>query len=343
MPFMASPRAVNSSQSTGHADSWQKALRTAIRDPVELCNAVQLGSEHHRPAVRAAADFPVFAPLGFVAKMRRGDPNDPLLRQVLPIADELREAPGYSADPVGEEKAVGERGLMQKYRGRVLLVTTGACPVHCRYCFRRHYPYQAGPRTLDAWQPALNQIESDRAIEEVILSGGDPLTLVDSLLSELVQRLTRIRHLRRLRVHTRFPVMIPQRVNEELRAWLSGTGLTTVVVLHVNHPHELDDAVATAASQLIAAGATVLNQSVLLRGVNDDAGTLAELSQRLVDLRIMPYYLHQLDRVTGASHFEVPAAVGASIIQQLRTKLPGSAVPRYGREDAGEPGKTILM
>lgn len=343
MSFMASRRVTKSPQSTGHADSWQNALRTAIRDPVELCNAVQLGSEHHRSAVRAATEFPVFAPLGFVAKMKRGCPNDPLLRQVLPVADELREAPGYSADPVGEEKAVNEPGLMQKYRGRVLLVTTGACPVHCRYCFRRHYPYQAGPRTLEAWQPALNQIESDRTIDEVILSGGDPLTLVDSLLSELAQRLSRIRHVRRLRVHTRFPVMIPQRVNDELLAWLSDSGLTTVVVLHVNHPNELDDAVATAASQLIAAGALVLNQSVLLRGVNDDADTLAELSQRLVDFRIMPYYLHQLDRVTGASHFEVPVNVGMSIIQQLRTRLPGYAVPRYVREDACEPSKTILM
>lgn len=324
-------------------DSWQHALRTAIRDPVALCDAVQLGAEFHHAAVQAAAEFPVFAPLDFVAKMENGDPFDPLLRQVLPIAEELIESRGYSADPVGEASAVTEPGLMQKYQGRVLLVTAGSCPVHCRYCFRRHYPYQASPRTLNDWQPALVKIEQDPTVEEVILSGGDPLTLVDPLLAELVRQLSRMRHLRRLRIHTRFPVMIPQRVTDELLAWLSASGLTTVIVLHVNHPNELDDAVADAASRLITAGTSLLNQSVLLRGVNDCADTLAELSQRLVDMRVMPYYLHQLDHVMGASHFEVPVRTGKRIIEQLRSRLPGYAVPRYVREIAGEAGKTVLM
>lgn len=324
-------------------ESWQSALRNAIRDPIELCKAVQLSPQYHQPAVLAAADFPVFAPASFITKVEKGNPKDPLLRQVLPLRDELVEAEGYTRDPVGDRPAVMRPGLIQKYNGRVLLVTTGACPVHCRYCFRRHYPYQGGPRSIDSWQAALNQIASDSSVEEVILSGGDPLTLVDSELAELVWHVSQIEHVRRLRIHTRFPIMIPQRINDELLSWLGESRLSSVVVIHANHPAELDDAVAHAASKLIAAGASLLNQSVLLRGVNDNADTLAELSQRLVDLRVMPYYLHQLDRVSGASHFEVPVAVGRRIIQQLRERLPGYSIPRYVREDAGQPSKTILL
>jgi EF-P beta-lysylation protein EpmB len=335
---------INDSRPTiNNTESWQSALRNAIRDPIELCKAVQLSPEYQQPAVQAAEDFPVFAPTSFVAKMEKGNPNDPLLRQVLPLCEELAEADGYTRDPVGDRPAIVQPGLIQKYRGRVLLVTTGACPVHCRYCFRRHYPYQGGPRSIETWQDALNQIEADPSVEEVILSGGDPLTLVDSELAELVWHLSRIGHLRRLRIHTRFPIMVPQRINDELLSWLAESRLSSVVVIHANHPAELDDAVAGAASQLIAAGASLLNQSVLLRGVNDNADTLAELSQRLVDLRVMPYYLHQLDRVSGASHFEVPVAVGKQIITQLRARLPGYAVPRYVREDAGATSKTTLL
>jgi EF-P beta-lysylation protein EpmB len=222
------------------------------------------------------------------------------------------------------------------------MVTTGACAVHCRYCFRRHFPYQLAPRSLAQWEPAIEQIERDSSVREVILSGGDPLTLVDPLLRRLTCRLAEIPHLRRLRVHTRLPIVIPQRVTAELLAWLAGSRLTPVVVVHVNHPAEIDEPVATALARLIDAGVPVMNQTVLLRGVNDDADVMAELCEQLVDLRVLPYYLHQTDRVAGAGHFDVPVELGRQIIAALQSRLPGYAVPRYVQEVAGKMYKVPL-
>jgi EF-P beta-lysylation protein EpmB len=297
--------------------------------------------------VRAARLFPVFAPLAYLARMQPGDVSDPLLLQVLPLAAELESPAGFTSDPVGDLPATAAPGLVAKYAGRALLVSTGACAVHCRYCFRRHYPYEGGPRSLDDWRPALEAIEADETIDEVLLSGGDPLTLADAHLAELVERLAEIPHLRRLRVHTRLPIMIPERVTDGLLAWLRGTRLTPIVVVHANHPSELgtddDDPVALALGRLVDAGIPVLNQAVLLAGVNDDADTLARLSRRLVDLRVLPYYLHQLDRVAGAAHFEVPVARGLALMEELRARLPGYAVPRYVQEVAGEPAKRVLV
>jgi EF-P beta-lysylation protein EpmB len=222
------------------------------------------------------------------------------------------------------------------------LVTTGACAIHCRYCFRRLYPYGATQRSPAQWQAAVDQIAADPTVEEVLLSGGDPLTIDDEALAELAAALAEIPHVRRLRVHTRVPIVIPQRVTESLLLWLRGTRLVPIVVVHVNHPAEIDDAVAGALGRLMDAGILVLNQSVLLRGVNDDADVLAQLSLRLVELRVMPYYLHQLDRVAGSAHFEVPVERGRAIVRELRSRLPGYAVPQYVREVAGEAYKVPL-
>jgi EF-P beta-lysylation protein EpmB len=274
--------------------------------------------------------------------MSKGDAADPLLRQVLPIADELAEQPGFNPDPVGDEAARLVPGLLQKYSGRALFITTGACAVHCRYCFRRQYPYSESPRSPADWQPAIDRIADDSTIDEVILSGGDPLTLLDEQLAVLAQRISRVGHVRRLRIHTRLPIVIPQRVTSELLDWLRGTRLRPIMVVHANHPQEIDDPTAAALSRLIAAGIPVLNQSVLLRGVNDNAAALIDLSRRLVDLGVMPYYLHQLDRVTGAAHFEVPIGRGLELIDQMRRALPGYAVPRYVQEVAGEMHKRVL-
>ena len=323
--------------------AWQQALKTAVRDPVELCRLLELPAEYQATADRAAGPLGVFVPRGFIARMKPGDPHDPLLRQVLPLAEELDSPHGFSADPVGDGPARLSPGLLQKYHGRVLMVTTGACAVHCRYCFRRHFPYHQTPRSPDDWQPALDQIAADRSIDEVVLSGGDPLTLVDDHLRELAGRLSAIPHVRRLRVHTRLPIMIPERVDHELIAWLGGTRLTPIVVVHVNHPAELDDAVARAITRLVDAGIPLLNQAVLLRGVNDDVDTLADLCRRLVDQRVIPYYLHQLDRVAGAMHFEVPIHQGLELISQLRSQLPGYAVPRYVQEVVGQDSKVLLV
>ncbi|TWT85760.1 L-lysine 2,3-aminomutase [Posidoniimonas polymericola] len=330
------------------ADSppWKAELRQAVRDPAELARLLELPDSWVEPARAAAREFPLLAPRGYVGRMRPGDPADPLLRQVLPLADELAPATGFDQDPVGDAAAALTPGLLQKYQGRVLLVTTGACAVHCRYCFRRHYPYSESPKALAAWDEALAQIAADPTIHEVILSGGDPLTLVDETLGELARRIADIPHVNRLRVHTRLPVMIPSRVTDELLAWLTGTRLTPVMVLHANHANELDDAVngevARAIARLAGAGVPLLNQAVLLRGVNDTTAAQAELCERLVDHRVMPYYLHQLDKVAGAAHFETPSELGEQIITKLRARLPGYAVPRLVREEAGESSKTVI-
>jgi EF-P beta-lysylation protein EpmB len=317
-------------------------LKSAIRDPLVLCRRLQLPDAYHEAARRAADDFSVFVPPGYLERIEPANAHDPLLRQVLPLAEEGHNPPGYRRDPVGDLAAQLAPGLLGKYAGRVLMVATGSCAVHCRYCFRRHFPYSAGPRSTDAWEPALAAIAADPSIREIILSGGDPLMLVDDLLAQLSARLAAIPHVRRLRVHTRLPIMIPERVNDELLAWLSGTRLAPVMVVHANHPAEIDRHVAAALRRLVGAGMPVLNQAVLLRGVNDRADALAELCERLIELGVMPYYLHQLDRVAGAAHFEVPEETGLALMAELRRRLPGYAVPRYVREQPGELHKTVL-
>ena len=325
-----------------HYNSWQEAMKDAIRDPAELCRQLGLPRDFADQVQRAYRGFPLFVPRGFVARMAPGDPHDPLLRQVIPLPAENEMAVGFGSDPVGDRQATREPGLIQKYDGRVLLTVTGACAVHCRYCFRQHYPYEMAPGSMSDWEGPLNFIANDESIHEVILSGGDPLTIVDEPLAKLAARLAAIGHVRRLRVHTRLPVVLPQRVTKELLQWLTGTRLTPIVVIHANHARELTDDVPAAISALVETGVVMLNQAVLLQGVNDSAKAQAELCERLVDLRVMPYYLHQLDRVAGAAHFEVPVERGREIMEALRMRLPGYAVPRYAMECAGQSSKTIL-
>src|SRR5688572_23003736 len=259
MPILASAsKGVRAAQSEQTPASWQRAMKNAIRDPRELCRVLKLAADWEEGAVAAGRLFSVFAPRGYVARMRPGDPFDPLLRQVLPLGIEASEQPGFVHDPVGDGPATHASGLLQKYAGRVLMITTGACAVHCRYCFRRHFPYQETPRSLDDWAEAIAQIEADPSIREVLLSGGDPLTLVDETLSGLASRLAEIPHLARIRIHTRLPIVIPQRVCKELLDWLCGTRLRAIVVVHVNHPAEVDDAVAGALTRLLKAGVPVL-------------------------------------------------------------------------------------
>lgn len=322
--------------------TWRQAIKNAIRDGDELCRILNVNKDLAGVSADAAVSFPVFAPWEFIRRMTLGDPRDPLLRQVLATADEEQSPPGFADDPVGDEVATLSPGLIRKYRSRALLITTGACAIHCRYCFRRHFPYEAAPKSVDDWQPALDQIAADGEIDEVILSGGDPLTLVDDKLAELAEQIARIDHIQRLRVHTRLPIVIPQRVTGELLAWLRGTRLATIMVVHANHPQEIDDAVAQSLTRLVDAGVPVLNQSVLLRGVNDDVDSLVELSRQLVNLRVMPYYLHQLDRVRGAAHFEVQLERGRQLVDEMRKHLPGYAVPRFVQEIAGQESKTVL-
>lgn len=322
---------------------WQAEIRSAVRDPRELCERLGLPAEFERQATEGAADFPVFVPPSYLAQIRPGDPDDPLLRQVMPLAGEATRVAGFTMDPVGDAAATLRAGVLQKYAGRALLVATGVCAVHCRYCFRRHFPYEEVPHSDAAWDTALAAILADDSISEVILSGGDPLMLVDARLAVLIQKLAAIPHVTRLRIHSRLPVVVPSRITEGLIRCLADTCLVPVMVMHANHAHELSPAVATACEQLRRSGIALLNQAVLLRGVNDSVDAQQRLSERLVALGVIPYYLHQLDRVAGAAHFEVSIEEGRRILVELRRRLPGYMVPRYVQEVPGEPHKTVLL
>lgn len=318
---------------------WKRELAAAYKHPSDLLDALGLAPDLLPAAHAAAAQLPMLVPRRFAALMTPGDPHDPLLRQVLPSAAELSESPGFSADPVGDALAVRAPGLLQKYAGRALLLVTGACAVHCRYCFRRHFPYEDGALVSDRDREAIERIASDPGITEVILSGGDPLMYDDHRLSKLFAALADIEHLRRLRLHTRLPVVLPSRVTPELCAILSGNRLKTLVVIHANHARELSDDVFTALCELRRAGTHLLNQSVLLRGVNDSAAILAELSEALFGCAVLPYYLHLLDRVSGAAHFEVAEPKAKALLSALRSELPGYLVPRLVREIPETPFK----
>jgi EF-P beta-lysylation protein EpmB len=321
---------------------WQQAMRLAIRSSRELLECLKL--PYNTIPNAAEADFPVFVPREYVARMRPQDPGDPLLLQVLATAAENATSGTASGliDPVGDHLAKRAPGLLQKYTGRALLITTGACAVHCRYCFRRHYPYQTAPKGPSGWQASLDVIHSDPSIEEVILSGGDPLTVADSQLTWLIERLNQIAHVQRVRVHTRVPVVIPQRIDDELLTWVSSSRAAIYFVLHFNHPQEIDGDVRHAITRLRQSGASLLNQAVLLHAINDQPETQLELCRRLVNMQVIPYYLHQLDRVSGAMHFESTLEQGLKIIDHLRSNLPGYAVPKFVREEAGRPSKTPL-
>jgi L-lysine 2,3-aminomutase len=322
--------------------AWQAELRDAIRDPHTLGETLGLPAEMIQSAAAAASDFPVFVPPSYLARIERGNPADPLLRQVWPAAAEDTAAEGFVSDPVEDAAFALQPGLLKKYAGRALMIVTGACAVHCRYCFRRHFPYAETPPSEAAWSASLEAIAADNSISEIILSGGDPLTVTDARLAWLAEQLAAIPHLQRLRVHTRLPIMIPSRVTDGLLAWLTGTRLTPVMVVHANHAQEIDAQVAAAMHRLRAAGVMLLNQAVLLRGVNDTVEAQVALSERLITIGVTPYYLHQLDRVHGASHFEVPISEGRQLIATLRRRLPGYAVPQYVQEQPAQPHKLPL-
>ncbi len=322
---------------------WQQAWREAIRDPRELLAALGLSGAALPVSADAAAQFPLRVPRGFVARMRHGDPHDPLLRQVLPLDDEMRPAAGFDTDAVGDAAAKAGQGVLHKYEGRALLIATGSCAVHCRYCFRRHFPYAEETAAAAGWASALATVRADASIHEVLLSGGDPLSLSTGKLAELTDALREISHVRRLRIHTRLPIVLPERVDAELCQWLAALPWPVVIVVHANHPNEFDDSVDAAMRDLRATGATLLNQAVLLRGVNDDADVLADLAERSLAAGVLPYYLHQLDRVAGAAHFEVSDATALTLHAALVARHSGYLVPRLVREVAGDVSKRPLQ
>jgi EF-P beta-lysylation protein EpmB len=324
------------------SQSWQYCLAHVIRDPKILFELLQLDINHLPAALRACQEFPLRVPMPFIKRMKKGDWNDPLLKQVLPLGQELEKQPGFSSDPLEEANSNPLPGIIHKYQGRVLLIVSGGCAINCRYCFRRHFPYKDNNPGRSQWQPMLDYIRADDSIHEVILSGGDPLAASDSLLSELVSGIASIPHVSTLRVHSRLPIVIPQRITDQCLQWLTSSRLKPVMVIHCNHPNEIDNSVQQSLQTLKSAGVTLLNQTVLLAGINDNEETLIALSERLFQAGVLPYYLHLLDKVQGAAHFDVSKQRAQQLTETLLTQLPGYLVPRLVQELPGAESKVPI-
>lgn len=317
---------------TTHSSPWQQALANAVTNRVDLYQLLALELPDTELKAQAQDAFALRVPHAFISRMTKGNLSDPLLLQVLPQAIEMLSVENFSTDPLQETHHNPVPGLLHKYPNRVLLTLTGGCAINCRYCFRRHFPYDDNLPGRANWHHTLAYIAANDAIDEVILSGGDPLMLKDHVLAEFVTQLEKITHVTRLRIHTRLPIVIPERVTTEWIAWMKQSRFCVVVVVHCNHANEIDDAVVDAMQQLRTAGITVLNQSVLLKHVNDTADALVQLSKRLFEAGMLPYYLHLLDKVQGAAHFDVPEEKANALIAAIKTQLPGYLVPRLVRE-----------
>ncbi|EMH4163994.1 EF-P beta-lysylation protein EpmB [Pluralibacter gergoviae] len=327
---------------TPSREDWLSQLGDVITDPDELLRLLNIDADEDLIAGGDARRlFALRVPRAFAARMEKGNPNDPLLRQVLTSQQEFIAAPGFSTDPLEEQHSVVP-GLLHKYRNRALLLVKGGCAVNCRYCFRRHFPYAENQGNKRNWQAALDYIAERPELDEIIFSGGDPLMAKDSELSWLMDALEAIPHIKRLRIHSRLPIVIPARITEELAGRFARSSLQLILVNHINHAREIDDAFRRAMAMLKRSGVTLLNQSVLLRGVNDSAPALADLSNALFDAGVMPYYLHVLDKVQGAAHFMVSDDEARSIMRELLTLVSGYMVPKLAREIGGEPSKTPL-
>jgi EF-P beta-lysylation protein EpmB len=321
--------------------SWQKELGNVITDPKKLLEMLEIDSENYLQHFNARKLFPVRVPKPFIARMKKGDFTDPLLKQVMPLSDEFNITQGYSIDPLEEHDTVAE-GLLHKYKHRVLMIVKSACAINCRYCFRRHFPYAENSPNKNRWQAALSYIAQHKEINEVIFSGGDPLMASDEHLKWLIEKIQAIKHVTRLRIHSRLPIVIPQRITANLVSTLMQTRLKTTVVLHINHPNEINDEVKQAVDKLRTANIPLFNQSVLLKGVNDSATVLCQLSEQLFDHGIQPYYLHMFDPVQGVAHFDVCESKAKEIVHDMMKILPGFLMPKLVREIAGEANKTPI-
>ena len=320
---------------------WQKDLREVITEPEELLTLVNIDPKQYLQHFKARQLFPVRVPLPFIQRIKKGDIDDPLLKQVIPLSSEFIVTDGFIADPLQEHDTVAT-GLLHKYKNRVLMIVKSGCAINCRYCFRRHFPYQDNSPSKQNWQSALNYITEHKEISEVIFSGGDPLMASDQHLAWLVTQIEKIAHVKWLRIHTRLPVVIPNRITGNLVALLKNSRLKATLVLHINHGNEIDEDLTTALEPLREARIPIFNQSVLLKGVNDEAKTLIELSEKMFHAGIQPYYLHLFDPVQGAAHFNVKEETAISIMNEMLTTLPGFLMPKLVREIAGQPNKTPI-
>jgi len=325
------------------AKNWQQQLADAFNNIEDLCRYLHLAPDDLPVSVKATESFPLRVPLSFAACIEKGNPHDPLLRQVLPVNEELLAYPGFSNDPVGDLPSATQNGVLHKYHGRVLLINTGSCAINCRYCFRRNFPYAELQLSKQKEDAAIQYIQADTTISEVILSGGDPLLLSDARLTRLIQQLDNIEHLQRIRIHTRLPIVLPARITEELINTLKLSPKQIIIITHCNHANEISDRVITACNLLKNNGIALFNQAVLLKGVNDNAEVLCKLSEQLFNHGIIPYYLHLLDKATGTGHFEVSEAKAMDLIQQVQAALPGYLVPKLVKEQAGAASKQYVF
>lgn len=321
--------------------SWQKDLREVITKPEELLTLVNIDPKQYLQHFKARQLFPVRVPLPFIKRMKKGDVNDPLLKQVMPLSSEFIMTDGFVTDPLQEHDTVAT-GLLHKYKNRVLMIVKSGCAINCRYCFRRHFPYQDNSPSKQHWQPALDYIKAHDEISEVIFSGGDPLMASDQHLNWLIEQIEQISHVKWLRIHTRLPVVIPNRITNELVTLLENSRLTVTMVLHINHSNEIDDNLATALEPLRKARIPLFNQSVLLKDINDKAEILVELSEKMFRIGIQPYYLHLFDPVQGVAHFDVKEDAAINIVNKMLSILPGFLMPKLVREVAGQTNKTPI-
>ncbi|MEH6449632.1 MAG: EF-P beta-lysylation protein EpmB [Oleispira sp.] len=323
--------------------SWNQVLAGATKDVKNLLNQLNIPVSDLNQRQQACLDFPLLVPQPFINKMEKGNPNDPLLLQVLPQGAELESVDGYINDPLAEKHSNLQKGLIHKYHGRVLVLLSTGCAINCRYCFRRHFPYQENRIGKNDWQAILDYVAQDTSIEELILSGGDPLMLSDQQLEKFIKQAEAIPHLDRLRIHTRLPVVIPQRITDKFVDILHSSRFDCAIVLHINHSNELDPLLVKGLMKLKMAGISLLNQAVLLRGINDSVEGQIRLSKSLFKAGILPYYLHLLDKVSGAHHFDIDATEAKRIHKQLLLKLSGYLVPKLVREEPGKGSKTPVL
>ncbi len=321
---------------------WREILKETITNPEKLLQELQLPIEKFAQDIVARRLFPLRVSRSFVTKMEKGNPKDPLFLQVWTSSDELLFAEGFTKDPLDEQNQPIPN-ILHKYANRLILMVKNGCAINCRYCFRRHFPYVENPGNKSHWKKALDYIASQSQIEEVIFSGGDPLMATDEELTWLIKQLETIPHLKRLRIHSRLPVVIPERITNELYQLFEQSSLQIVFVTHINHGNEIDEVFCKAMEKLKKAKVTLLNQSVLLKGVNDNAQTLKILSEQLFTAGILPYYLHLLDKVEGASHFFLNDDRALDIYQELQAISSGFLVPKLAREIAGEANKTLYV
>jgi EF-P beta-lysylation protein EpmB len=322
--------------------TWQTALTHAVTKPAELLQILELDTALLPHAKKAAENFKLRVPRGFIERMEKGNAQDPLLLQVLPLAAENLSSSGFVADPLNEKSVNPVVGLLHKYYGRVLVTLMGICGINCRFCFRREFPYQANNPGQQGWEKIFSYLHAHPEVNEIILSGGDPFIASDLQLQKFTEKLLAISHIKTLRIHTRMPIVLPERITTTLIQWLKKLPLRKIIALHCNHPNEINASVIKKLRKLTSANVTLLNQTVLLKNVNDNAASLCALSEKLFSAGVLPYYLHLLDKVRGAAHFEVKEAVAKKLVKQMQLTLPGYLVPRLVRENPGEKSKTII-